>query len=145
MRVDFYQLSRGPVESELPPLARRVLETGQRLLVVSGDAAQLGRIGEGLWAGKDSFLANGHAGEPHQERQPILLSGALDPANGARFVALADGRWRDDVEQFERVFLFFDETTRDDARGYWSRLKGREGLERHYWEQKAGGGWNLKA
>ena len=25
MRVDFYQLSRGPVESELPPLARKVL------------------------------------------------------------------------------------------------------------------------
>ncbi len=136
MRVDFYQLSRGPVESELPPLARRVLETGQRLLVVSGDGAQLGRIGDGLWAAKDTFLANGRADEPHQERQPILLSGALDPANGARFVALADGRWRDEAAQFERVFLFFDETTRDDARATWRMLKGRDGLERHYWQQQ---------
>lgn len=136
MRVDFYQLSRGPVERELPPLARRVLETGQRLLVVSADAAQLGRIDEGLWAGRESFLAHGRAGEPHQERQPILLADQLEPANGARFVALADGRWRDDAERFERVFLFFDLATIDDARATWLRLKDREGMERNYWQQQ---------
>ena len=136
MRVDFYQLSRGPVERELPPLARRVLETGERLLVVSADAAQLGRIDEGLWAGRESFLAHGRAGEPHQERQPILLADQLEPANGARFVALADGRWRDDAERFERVFLFFDLATIDDARATWRRLKDREGMERNYWQQQ---------
>ncbi len=136
MRVDFYQLSRGPVERELPPLARRVLETGERLLVVSADTAQLGRIDEGLWAGKESFLAHGRAGEPHQERQPILLANELAPANGARFVALADGRWRDEAERFERVFLFFDLATIDDARATWRRLKDREGMERNYWQQQ---------
>jgi len=144
MRVDFYQLSRGPVERELPPLARRVLETGQRLLVVSADQAQLARIDEGLWAGKQSFLAHGRAGEPHQERQPILLSGELEPANSARFVALADGRWRDEVAGFERVFLFFDLATIDDARATWRLLKGREGLEQHYWEQQDKG-WHQAA
>ncbi|MBK9010325.1 DNA polymerase III subunit chi [Novosphingobium sp.] len=136
MRVDFYQLSRGPVERELPPLARRVLETGERLLVVSADTAQLGRIDEGLWAGRESFLAHGRAGEPHQERQPILLADQLEPANGARFVALADGRWRDEAERFERVFLFFDLATIDDARATWRRLKDREGMERNYWQQQ---------
>ncbi|MBK6801833.1 MAG: DNA polymerase III subunit chi [Novosphingobium sp.] len=136
MRVDFYQLSRGPVERELPPLARRVLETGERLLVVSADTAQLGRIDEGLWAGRESFLAHGRAGEPHQERQPILLANELAPANGARFVALADGRWRDEAERFERVFLFFDLATIDDARATWRRLKDREGMERNYWQQQ---------
>ena len=135
MRVDFYQLSRGPVESELPPLARKVLETGERLLVVSADAAQLGRIGAGLWEGRDSFLAHGRAGEPHQERQPILLADDLAPANGARYVALADGRWRDEAERFERVFLFFDLATIDDARATWRRLKDREGMERRFWQQ----------
>ena len=141
MRVDFYQLSRDPVESELPPLARKVLETGQRLLVVSDDAPQLGRIDEGLWAGRDSFLAHGRAGEAHQERQPILLTDRLDPANGAKFAALADGRWRDEALGFERVFLFFDGSTIEDARGIWRSLKDREGLERHYWEQGSAGGW----
>ncbi len=145
MRVDFYQLSRGPVESELPPLARKVLETGQRLLVVSSDAAQLARIDEGLWAGRESFLAHGKAGEPHQERQPILLAEEPVPANGARFVALADGRWRDEALGFERVFLFFDLATIDDARATWRQLKGAEGMERHYWEQRSGGGWKQVA
>lgn len=145
MRVDFYQLSRGPVESELPPLARKVLETGQRLLVVSSDAAQLARIDEGLWAGRESFLAHGKAGEPHQERQPILLAEEPVPANGARFVALADGRWRDEARAFERVFLFFDLATIDDARATWRQLKGAEGMERHYWEQRSEGGWKQVA
>lgn len=145
MRVDFYQLSRGPVESELPPLARKVLETGQRLLVVSADAAQLARIDAGLWAGRESFLAHGKAGEPHQERQPILLATEPVPANGARFAALTDGRWRDEVLGFERVFLFFDLATIDDARATWRQLKGAEGMERHYWEQRSEGGWKQVA
>ena len=138
MRVDFYQLSRGPVERELPPLARRVLESGERLLVVSADAAQLARIDEGLWAGKQSFLAHGRAGQAHQERQPILLSDVLETPNEARFLALADGGWRDGADRFDRVFLLFDGSTIDDARATWRSLDGREGLERNYWRQEDG-------
>ncbi|HSM53660.1 MAG TPA: DNA polymerase III subunit chi, partial [Erythrobacter sp.] len=39
-RVDFYQLSRDPVERVAAMLARKVLQEGQRLLVVSGDPGQ---------------------------------------------------------------------------------------------------------
>ena len=62
MRVDFYQLSRDPAEAALPLIARQVLKLGERLLVVSGDAAQRERIGRELWTRlPDSFLANGEA------------------------------------------------------------------------------------
>jgi DNA polymerase-3 subunit chi len=140
MRVDFYQLSRDPVELALPLLARATLKAGERMLVVSGDAAQLGRIGQGLWALPDTFLANGRAGEPHQERQPVLLSDCLEPANGARFLALADGVWREGTERFARTFLLFDEVTLQSARDVWRMLRGREGTERHFWKQE-GGRW----
>ncbi len=139
-RVDFYQLSRDPVEVALPLLARATLNAGERMLVVSGDSAQLGRIGEGLWSLADSFLANGRAGEPDAERQPLLLSDRPEPANGARFLALADGRWREEAGQFARTFLLFDDTTVDGARGVWRDLRGREGTERHFWKQQ-GGRW----
>ena len=57
VRVDFYQLSRDPVEVALPLIARAALNAGERLLVVSGDAAQLGRIGDMLWTRlPESFL-----------------------------------------------------------------------------------------
>ena len=64
MQVDFYQLSRDPVEQALPGIARRVLEEGGRLLVVSDDPAQLERISRGLWdAGPDTYLAHDRAVE----------------------------------------------------------------------------------
>ena len=140
MRVDFYQLSRDPVDVALPLLARATLNAGERMLVVSSDPAQLTRIGEGLWALADTFLANGRAGEPHAERQPVLLSQQPEPANGARFLALADGLWREEAASFARTFLLFDEATVAGARGVWRQLGTREGTERHFWKQE-GGKW----
>ena len=140
MRVDFYQLSRDPVEVALPLLARAALKAGERMLVVSGDDDQLARIGEGLWSLPDTFLANARAGDPHQDRQPVLLSDRTEATNGARFLALADGVWRESERPFARTFLLFDDVTVQAARDVWRMLKGREGTERHYWKQD-GGRW----
>ncbi|WP_088307679.1 DNA polymerase III subunit chi [Novosphingobium sp. B 225] len=140
MKVDFYQLSRDPAEQVVPLLARNTLGLGQRLLVVSEDKDQLGRIGDALWARDGTFLANGQAGGDHDARQPVLLSAGTEPANGARYVVLADGKWRAEAEAFDRVFLLFDGSTIDDARGTWRSLDGRDGLERAYWRQE-GGKW----
>ena len=134
MRVDFYQLTKDPAEQVLPLIARNTLAAGERLLVVSDDAAQLKRASEALWTRlPDTFLANGHADNPHAERQPILLSADVVPANGAKFMALADGVWRDG--DFTRVFLLFPPDRIDDARGCWRMLGTREGVERRYWRQ----------
>jgi DNA polymerase-3 subunit chi len=138
LKVDFYQLGETPAEGALPLIARNTLKAGERLLAVSADDAQLVRISDALWALKDSFLAHGVAGAPHQDRQPILLSDNTEPANGARYVALADGVWRDAALTFERVFLLFDGATIDAARATWRMLDGRAGLERNFWRQEAG-------
>ena len=140
MRADFYQLSQTPVEGALPALAVKMREAGARVLVVSADPAQLSRISDALWAVKDNFLAHGMAGGAHDARQPILLTGTLDAANEARFLALADGRWRAGAEAFERVFMLFDGSTIDDARATWRSLDGLDGLIRKYWRQE-GKGW----
>jgi DNA polymerase-3 subunit chi len=140
MRVDFYHLTRDPAEAVVPLLARSTLGAGERLLVVSNAAAQLARISAALWARMpDSFLAHGQAGGAHDAHQPILLADALDPANGARYLALADGQWRE-AEGMARVFLLFSPERIDDARGTWRMLGQREGVERHYWRQQ-GGKW----
>ena len=144
MRVDFYQLSRDPAELVLPALAQGTLKAGERLLVVSEDAGQLERISEALWTRvPESFLAHGMAGGEHDARQPILLSHEPVPANGARYLALADGVWREMAEGFDspvRVFLLFPPERIDDARGCWRMLGKREGVERKYWRQE-GGKW----
>jgi DNA polymerase-3 subunit chi len=141
MRVDFYQLKRDPVETALPLIARASLKAGERLLVVSADPRQLGLIGEALWQNlPETFLAHSHANAPHAERQPILLSDRTEAANGARYLAIADGQWRDAPQPFERTFYFFDDAALQAARGCWRDLGTREGVERRFWKQE-GGRW----
>lgn len=140
MRVDFYQLSRDPAELALPLIARAALAAGERLLVVSADADQRGRIDEALWTRlPDSFLAHGQAGGAHDVRQPILLSGDIAPANGAKFLAVADGVWRESAD-FARIFFLFDDATLQGARDCWRMLGTRDGIERRFWKQD-GGKW----
>ena len=137
MQVDFYQLRHGAVEDSLPLIADRTLKAGDRLLIVSGDEGQLARISEALWTRSPaSFLAHGTAGSPDDARQPVLLSQTVDPANAARFVALADGEWRE--AEAARVFYFFDEGTLQGARATWRMLGTREGVDRRFWKQQDG-------
>lgn len=143
MKVDFWQLSRDPVEKVVALIAQRVMDSGERLLVVSGEPQQREAISRALWAaGPESFLANGEADAPGAERQPILLSGTLEAANDASHVIFADGHFRE-PSGFARAFLLFDESTKKAARQTWSALDDREGLERSYFEQ-VGGKWDKK-
>lgn len=138
MKVDFWQLSRDPAEKVVALIAARVLGEGERLLVVAADAEQRTAISRALWEAKpDAFLANGDAGEPHADRQPILLSDTCEPVNGASHVIFADGQWRS-AAGFARAFLLFDEATVEDARGVWRSLDGGDGLERSFFRQESG-------
>ena len=139
MRVDFYQLSRDPVSAALPAIARAVKRSGEKLLVVSEDAGQREAISRNLWKMfADDFLAHGQADEPHAACQPLLLSATCEPVNGARYIAMADGVWRDEALAFERVFLFFDPETIAGARDCWRMLGEREDTERRFWKQEDG-------
>lgn len=145
MKVDFYQLSRDPAEKVVPLLARNTLKAGERLLVVSADDDLTGRVSARLWDGPESFLAHGLSGGPHDAWQPILLADAPHPANGARFMIMADGRWREEALGFERAFLLFDGSTIEDARATWRTLDGHDGVERRYWRQDDSGKWEQAA
>jgi DNA polymerase-3 subunit chi len=139
VRVDFYLLSQGTVEAALPRIARSVKGAGERLLVVSDDAGQLAALDTALWEQfPEDFLAHGRAGQAHAARQPLLLGDSCTAENEARFVAFADGVWRDEAFGFERAFLFFDNRTLDAARGTWRMLGEREDVERHFWKQESG-------
>ncbi len=145
MRIGFYLSGNQPVERVLPLIARAAMGQGQRLLVVSGEAAQLARLDEALWEhAPEQFLAHGQAGGPHDARQPILLASDCVAANGADLVALADGQWRAEAEHFARALLFFDEAGRAEARTTWKLFDGRDDVEREFYELEAGR-WVKKA
>ena len=136
MRVDFYYLTRVPLEKALPSIAERVLANGERLVILAEDETLLTRIDALLWSYKpDSFLPHGREGD-----QPILLT--VDACGAAaQNIALIDGLWRDSALDFARAFYFFDSQTIDIARGAWRGLAERSEVERHYWKQDDGGKW----
>jgi len=147
MRVDFYQLTRDPVEQVVPLLARKTLQAGERMLVVSKDSDQRAAIAEALWKdGPAHFLANGEATEPHAARQPILLSDACAAPNEARFLLLADGIWREEANAFARTFLLFGPDQTQAARALWRDLRARaqteDAVEFGAFRQNEEGGWN---
>lgn len=138
--VSFYQLSRDSVERVVPLLAAKAIESGDRLLVVSGDAAQRAALSEALWAREGTFLANGEADQPHAARQPILLSERCDAANGAGLAILADGVWREDAAGFDRAILLFVPGRTDAARELWSAL-AKSGHALRIFKQDGSGRW----
>ena len=144
-RVDFYRLTRDPVDRVLPAIATRILGAGDRLLVVAASAMQRQAIDEALWTLQPaSFLPHGAVGSPDEDMEPILISGTLDtaPANRAGLVALADGEWRDEALGFDRIFFLFDNSRIDDARATWRKLGAAEGAEIHFWKQDDRGRWS---
>ena len=146
MQVDFYQLGSRPVEHVLPRIAERLVESGGRLLVVSGSDAQLTLLDASLWAWKpESFLPHVIADGADDAGQPILLSRLTEAPNGARNIALVDGEWRDQALDFDRAFHFFDVETLEAARAAWRALNDREGVERRYWAQDDDGKWSQMA
>jgi DNA polymerase III subunit chi len=145
MRVDFYHLTRLPLDRALPQIARRVVEEGGRLLILSGDAQQRATIDALLWQPADSFLPHAQAGMGRDALQPVLIADAAVAANGARNIALVDGVWRDEALGFDRAFHFFDEQKIVAAREAWKGLAGHEGVERRYWKQNEAGRWEQAA
>ena len=147
MQVDFYHLTARPLERVLPAIAERVLATGGRLLIVAEGEAQRGQLDRLLWTySADSFLPHAEArGDDGDRAQPVLIAADVDAANGARHIALVDGRWRDDALDFDRAFHLFDEGSIRDARAAWKTLGGRERIERRYWKQNEAGRWEQAA
>ena len=146
MQVDFYHLTATPLHRALPQIAEKVVACGARLLIVAAAAEQRASLDRLLWThAPDSFLPHAQLGAGDDRAQPVLIAGEIDAANGARFVALVDGEWRDEALDFDRAFHFFDEDAIRAARTAWKGLADREGVERRYWKQNEAGRWEQSA
>ena len=145
MRVDFYQLGGAQPDGVIASIAGKLLDDGQRLLVIAADEALLARLDRQLWdQGAASFLPHALAGGSDDTAQPILLSTGTDAPNLARNILIADGEWREAALAYDRAFYLFDEGTLEGARLAWKLLSGREGIERNYWALEDGR-WTRKA
>src|SRR3546814_11431851 len=83
LRVDFYHLTRTPVESVLHRLLEKVVSGGERALVVAGDAGLLARLDEQRWRFEPaSFLSHRFAAGGDEVTHTILPAPPARARNG---------------------------------------------------------------
>ncbi len=148
--VGFYHCTRAPALEVAVRLAVKAFGGGQRLLVLA-PPERLEALDRLLWTFDDaSFLPHGQAGTADDAEQPVLLAPALGdaaPANGARLLMLMETGLPAGFDAFDRVLNLFEDGTpaHERARADWKALQARDGVERSYWQQKEGGGWDKRA
>lgn len=147
MRVDFYHLQSSPLERALPQLLERVLQSGNRAIVMAASEERIEALTNVLWtADPNSWLPHGNARDGAAADQPIWLTDREENPNGARMLVLTDGMMSSRMAEFDRCLDLFDgnsEEATTAARERWSAAK-TAGHELHYWQQ-TDTGWKEKA
>ena len=141
--VWFYHLERSTLEQVAPELLEKTLARGWRARVRSDDAGRVEALDAWLWTFRDdSFLPHGVVGEPHAERQPILIGPSDANLNGSQALFVLDGD-PGDLAGYARCIVIFDgrdEQALQAARGLWSRYR-KAGHGVTYWKQSKARGW----
>lgn len=142
----FYHLSRTTLEQAAAPLMAKCTEAGWRVLAVSPSAERRAALDAALWTFDDSsFLPHGQAEAPglDPKRQPVLISGKPDNANGAAALFLMDGVKVPVDAPYTRCMMMFDDGdagARTAAREAFKAAKDA-GLVTRYFQQTGRGGW----
>ena len=146
-QVGFYHLSRTPLERALPKLLEKVLESGDRAVVIAGSEARVEALNAALWTyDPNSFLPHGSAVDGNAERQPVWLTSSDENPNGATFLLTVDGFDPGDLTGYQRCLDLFDGNDPEAvaaARERWRRYSDA-GHELAYWQQTERG-WEQKS
>lgn len=146
--MQFYHLTATPLERALPKLLEKAVAGGFRALLLVGSEDQVDRFNQLLWTyNPGSFLPHGSVKDGHAEDQPIFISTMPDVPNGAKLLAVTDGRMTEHPEAFERILDIFDGNDASavaQARTRWTAYKSA-GHEVSYLRQTEAGGWEQKA
>jgi DNA polymerase-3 subunit chi len=142
--IRFYHLQRTTLEKALPQLLEKVLERGQRAVVMAGSTERVEALSGLLWTYDDrAFLPHGSARDGFAADQPVWLTDSDERPNAADVLFLTDGAESAHLGDYALVVEMFDGN--DDAvvaaaRGRWTRYKD-QGHGLTYWRQDDRGRW----
>lgn len=142
----FYHLDMTGPDEAAGPLIAKCLERRWRVLAVSPSAARRAALDEALWThSADSFLPHGQVDAPGLEpaRQPVLIAGDLQAANGAQALLLLDGMDAPVDAPFERCMVMFDGADAETLATARRQYKAAKGAGRvcKYFKQTPAKGW----
>lgn len=147
-QVQFYQLLSTPFERAVPKLLEKAYSAKLRTQLVLESEERVEFLNQALWTyDQDSFLPHGSMRDTSPEKQPILLTTAMDAPNAPELIFITDGRTPEDASRYKRVIDMFDGRDAEAlaaARSRWSSYKGA-GHEVSYFQQTDAGNWEKKA
>ena len=147
MRVDFYHLLTSPLERALPQLLEKVVQSGQRAVVLAASDDRVEALATHLWIyTSESWMPHGTAKDGFAKDQPIWLTTLEENPNAARILVLTDGMASSRLGEFDRCLDLFDGASDEAtvaARARWAAAKA-DGHELHYWQQ-TDTGWQERA
>jgi DNA polymerase-3 subunit chi len=146
--IGFYHLQKTSLEQALPRLLMKVLEAGQRAVVMAGSSERVAFLDSLLWTSEpDSWIPHGTARDGEADRQPIYLTDADENPNNAQILLLTDGVVSNRLAEFSRCLILFDGNDEDAlqaSRALWKEWKSL-GFDLIYYQQTDRGGWQEKA
>jgi len=144
--IGFYHLTKTALEPALGRLLGKVLESGQRAVVMASSVERVEALTRGLWTYQtDSFLPHGSVKDGHVDDQPIFLTAKPEAPNGASVLVLVDGAAAEPIpDGISRILLMFDgqdQASLAQARKAW-KAHQEKGDKLVYWQQTERGSWN---
>ncbi len=142
IQVSFYHLTRTPLEKALPKLLEKVLDKGERAVVLS-PVDFLKRLDDSLWTYRpDGFLPHGVKRDGHVVDHPIWLTDTLENPNQSCYLFVTGGLPLPSLDKFTHCLYVFDSnmpTELQEARMSWKTAKDYESPR--YWKQTEKGAW----
>lgn len=146
MQVNFYHLTRTPLEKALPKLLEKVLQKKGRAVILT-TLEKVSSLNDSLWTFRpDGFLPHGtkeDEGDPKDH--PLWLTDTLENPNDSQYLVV-DGAapFPKDSGNFSHCLYLFDSHQDDQqarARDVWRSLKQDLTHTLDYWKQDLSGTW----
>lgn len=145
MQINFYHLTRTPMEKALPKLLEKVLEKEGRAVVLTPPEKRT-FVNDSLWTYRpDSFLPHGSKDESRSHDHPIWVTDTLENPNKSDYLLVTGGLPVPDLEGFTHCLYLFDSNVDEElkeARASWQKVS--EGNTPHYFQQTDKGAWEEK-
>lgn len=145
--IRFYHLQKTRLDQALPAMLERVIQRGQKAVVMAGSEERVEYLNHHLWTYHDrSFLPHGSQKDGFAADQPVWLTSADEAPNNAEVLFLCDGAVSQRLDGFDLCALLFDGADGQAvqaARELWKQWR-EAGHQLTYWQQTAKG-WEEKA
>ncbi len=142
--IRFYHLTASPLERALPKLVEKVLERGDRTVIMAGSEERVEALNAALWTyDPQSFLPHGSVRDGNAPDQPVWLTTAYENPNRASVLFLTDGATCPTQTEFPLVIEVFDGGVAENVEAARTRWKSYRdaGHTLTYWRQTDRGAW----